>query len=98
MLDAVSWLLVVLALLDWCATMILVSLARRFPEPALQERAATSIILTVGASAVALLGAAHLIGFDFDPVPNFTLFVVALITISVPQLVWTAGYVMGKFR
>jgi hypothetical protein len=97
-LDAFAWLLCLLAVMDWTATVILVSVARRNPSPVLQERAASSVVLTIGATAVALLGAAHLIGFDFDPIPNFAFFVLALITISVPQLVWTAGYFMGKFR
>lgn len=90
--------LVVLAVFDWVATVTLWRAARVIHEIALTERAAASLILTIAATAIGVLSLAYLLGVRLaSPFPTLLL-IVGLVLLSVPQLVWLAAYVRGKFR
>lgn len=94
----VSQILIALAIADWIVTAVLILAARRLREPALSERAAASIVLTLVATLGALLGG-HVLGFiSIPPDLRAGLLVTGFLLVSVPQLVWFAGLLMGKFR
>ena len=97
-LDALSSLLIALAVFDWASTAVIYLAARKLHEPALDERASVSVILSLAATGAACLGAARL-GFLTIP-PGVGIFVLSLILIllSIPQLVWIVGLFTGKFR
>lgn len=97
-LDAISWMLIVMAIADWIATVTLLYAARLVREPALSERATTSVVLSLGASAVAVLGAAHLLRVEIPSAPNLGLLVLGLMALSIPQLIWVVMLAMGRFR
>jgi hypothetical protein len=94
----VSWLLIGLAVMDWVATVILVRAALRLHEPSLEERATTSVLLSIGASGVAMLAGAYLLGVSLPQWLSFLLLVAGLVILSAPQLVWLAAYKLGRFR
>ena len=97
-LDAISWVLILLAFSDWVATVTLLRAARVLNEDALSERASTSVILSIGASGAAVLGGAHLLRIEVPSLPNLGLLVLGLIALSVPQLVWLVLLAAGRFR
>jgi hypothetical protein len=97
-LDAISQLLIALCVLDWVVTGVLVSAALRLPEAALEERAATSVVLSVAATAAAGLGAFRLGLVTFSPEVRLFLIVAVLVLVSVPQFVWLALLFLGRFR
>lgn len=94
----VSWALIGLAVVDWGATVILVRAALRLREPALEERATTSVMLTVGATGAAVLAAGYLAGFKLPDGVSFVFIAGALLILSVPQLVWAVAFLRGAFR
>ena len=96
--SAVSWLLIGLAVIDWLATVILVRAALQLDEPALQERASTSVILSVGASLAAVLAGAFLLGVILADGVAFLFLCAGLVILSAPQLLWVLAYWRGKFR
>lgn len=97
-MNAVAGLLIVFAVIDWIATAVLVSASRRLHEPALTERAVASVILSLSASGIAVLSGAFLAGVVLFPALRLTLLVGALVLLSVPQIVWLAAYLRGRFR
>lgn len=97
-LDELSALLIAIAVADWGITGVMIIASRRYPEPALQERAATSVVLSLIASIAAVLGAGRL---GLLPLPNgmaVVLLGAALLMVSAPQFVWFFGLLMGKFK
>lgn len=97
-LDDTSRLLIALAACDWLATAVIYIAARRLQEPALTERATTSVILSIVGSIAAILGAVRL---GYITLPNGTavgLLAFALILVSAPQFIWLGGLILGKFR
>ncbi len=94
--DVISLALIVLALADWFATMILVRAARSLREPALAERAGTSVVLSIGASGAAILGIAQLLRVQHGAA--LWLLTVGLVALSLPQLIWCIAYFTGRFR
>ena len=94
----VSWLLIGLAVVDWLATRILVNAARRIHEAALEERATTSVLLSVGATGAAVLAGAYLFGFQLPDGVSFLFIAGALLILSIPQLVWAVAFLRGAFR
>ena len=97
-LEGPAMLLIVLALLDGLVTAVLIRAARRQPEPALEERATMSFVLTVAAAFVALLAAAYLRDIDLPQATGTVILFGGLILISVPQLVWFVAYARGAFK
>ena len=97
-LDVISWLLIVLAISDWIATVTLIRAARIVNEDALSERASTSVILSIGATGAAVLGGARLLHIEVPALPNLGLLVLGLVALSVPQLVWLVLLAAGRFR
>ncbi len=93
-----SWLLVVLALIDWAATVTLVRASARSNEPALEERAIAAVILTFAASLIALLALAFILNFDVPSDVGTTMLIGSLLLLSAPQLVWVLAYELGQFR
>ena len=98
MTDAISWLLIFLALADWGASVILVRAALAIRGAALEERATTAVVLTIGATAASVLAIANLTGQRFPDAFVLLLLTAALVALSVPQLVWSGAYLMGRFR
>ena len=96
--DVISWLLILLAILDVAVTAILIRASRRLHEPALDERATVSAVLTFGGLSAAALGAAHLLGFDLPIELSIALFVTVLVVMSAPQLVWYVAFRTGRFE
>mgnify|MGYP001575503927 FL=1 len=98
MIQLAAGVLVVLAVADIFVTRGLVRAARALNEPALTERALASVILTIVASAVAVLAAAFLLGVRI-PVPwNSIILIGGFMLVSVPQIVWWVAYRRGRFR
>jgi hypothetical protein len=91
-------LLILLAILDTIVTVLLVRAAQQVNEPALEERATASIVLTLAAICTAVLAAAYLGDFDLNRTTGTILLFAGLILISVPQLVWFVAYVKGAFK
>lgn len=96
-LDIVSAVLVVLAVLDWAATVVLIAGARRLHEPALTERAIAATILSIAASGVAFLGAARLTDTTLPAGVSTTVLILSLLAVSMPQLLWIGLYWRGRF-
>ena len=97
-LDTLSVVLIALAIGDWCCTAIIYLIAHRLSEPALDERAVTSLILSVIATVGAILGATRL-GFVALPSGGaVVLLSLALVLVSLPQFIWAVGALAGKFR
>lgn len=96
--DIVSWLLILLAAIDVMVTTVLVRASRRLHEPALEERATVSMVLTFGGLSAAALGAAHLIGVDLPVELSIALFLTVLVVMSAPQLVWYVAFRLGRFQ
>jgi hypothetical protein len=94
----VSWLLIGLAIVDWLATGVLVRAALHLREAALEERATTSVMLSIGATGAAVLAAAFLFGFHLPDGVSFLFIAGALVILSVPQLIWAIAYAAGRFR
>lgn len=97
-LDVIAWLLIGLAVVDVGVTSVLVRAARRVREPALQERATISVVLTFGALCAAIMATARIFGIALMPWVTFSLFIAILVLVSLPQLVWYAMYRLGRFR
>lgn len=97
-LDEISRLLIALAACDWLLTAVIYMAARRVREPALTERASTSVILSVIATLAALLGANRLglVVLPTDAAIGLLAFALALV--SAPQFIWVGILAMGKFR
>jgi len=96
--DDVSRLLIVLAGFDWVATAVIYIAAYHYREPALSERASTSVILSAVATIAALLGANRLGLLHIDSGLATVMLAGSLILVSAPQFIWTAGLALGKFR
>jgi hypothetical protein len=89
-------LLIVLAVIDWFVTATLRSVAAVVREPALQERADVSVLLSLAATIVAILAAFYLFEarFPFSGV----LLIASLAALSAPQLIWYVSFRRGRFR
>lgn len=96
--DVISWLLILLAIFDLAVTAILVRASRRLREPALEERATVSAVLTFGGLSAATLGVAHLLGFNLPIELSIALFLTVLIVMSAPQLLWYLAFRLGRFE
>jgi hypothetical protein len=94
----VAWALILLAVGDILISGTAITLARRHPNPALIDRAATSLLETIAATSLAGLSAAFIIGYVLAPGLVSVLFVGALILISVPNYVWFTQWLFGRFR
>lgn len=88
----------VLAVIDVAVTIQLVRASRRIHEPVLTERASVSVMLTLFASAIAMLSGAYLIDVVVPAPITGPIILGALAIISVPQIVWYAAYRTGRFR
>ena len=97
-LDVVATALIMLAAFDWAVTMMLVIAARHVGEPALTERAATSVVLTFGATLGAILGMVVLADVTLPRGFGLSLIALAFAIISVPQVLWLVSWMNGKFR
>ena len=91
-------LLIILAVFDVIVTGVLITAARRLREPALEERATASIVLTLAAVFMAFLAVAYLRDIDLPRSTGTILLFGGLILISVPQLVWFVAYARGAFK
>lgn len=96
--DVAAWALIVLAVIDWFATRELIRSALIVKEPALEERATVSTILTIAATAGAFLAAAYLAHIRLVAIFTSTLLIGALIALSLPQIIWWVAYKVGRFR
>ena len=96
--DLVAVGLILLAFADLGCTWALVKAARRFPEPALRERAVVSLILTGAAMSVAVLSVFYLARIKLPDGVGVVAMVGALALISAPQIVWFLSYETGRFR
>lgn len=97
-LDAISIVLVLLALADWFWTAVLLLAAHYFPEPSLQERAATGVVLSFVATIAAILGLARLHVVTLDGGAVIILLVAGFLAVSLPQWIWGIGLLTGRFR
>jgi len=97
-LDDASRLLIALSAMDWVLTAMIYLAARRVAEPALTERATASIILSIVASIAAVLGASRLGVFHVDNGTAVGLLVIALVLVSLPQVIWSLSLATGRFR
>lgn len=98
MTDVVAVLLVILAILDWGATVTLVRGALSVHEPALDERATASVILTIGATMAAILAVIVLLDLDAGDGIWLLLLTIGLGALSLPQVVWVVAYWRGQFQ
>jgi hypothetical protein len=96
MLYALAWLLIVLAVADLAITVFLVT--RNVKEPAYQERATVSVILTFAAVLWAILGAAYLLDISLVSPTGTALLFGGLLLISAPQVIWFVAYWRGVFK
>ena len=87
----------VLAVIDVAVTIELVRASRRVREPVLAERAGVSVMLTLFATAVALLSVAYLVDISVPSSISGPITLGALAVLSVPQLVWYLAYRTGRF-
>lgn len=90
--------LIVLAFADWFWTAVLLLAAHYFPEAALQERAATGVVLSFIATIAAVLGLARLGVVELAGGVGIVLLVVGFLAVSLPQWIWGIGLVTGRFR
>ena len=90
--------LVVLAVVDWIATVILVRGAIADRVTPLEERATAAVILSLGASGGAFLSVAYLFGWVLPDGFNLIFLAAGFLALSIPQLIWGFGYWMGRFR
>ena len=96
--DALAFLLFLLPVPGWVATVILCTAAWRKPRiAALTERAATAVILSIGATLIAFLGSAHLARRTVDPDMALGALAIACVLVSVPSMLWLAHYIRGDF-
>lgn len=92
-----SALLILLAIADWTATVVLVRGALRLKYVALQERAGVAVMLSLMALGLACLGAARLLHAAVSPDVTTGIIIAVFLGISVPQLVWLVAYLRGRF-
>ncbi len=97
-LDNASRLLIALAAVDWILTGVIYINARRYVEPALTERAVTSVILSTIATIAAVLGAVRLGFLSLDNDVALGLLALSLILVSAPQVIWSISLAAGRFR
>ena len=90
--------LIALAAADIAVTIVLVRAARRLAEPALEERATVAVILTFIAGLWAIVALAYLASVPLDVGLSTLLLVLVSALVSLPQLIWFAGYWAGRFR
>jgi hypothetical protein len=93
-----SWVLILLALVDWISTIVLIRAAHQLDEPSLNERAVAATVLTVAATLVAVLALAFIVSFDFPDGVGTAILVAGLLLVSTPQVVWVIAYRRGQFR
>lgn len=93
-----SYLLILLAVVDWIATVVLLRASRRVREPALDERVVASTILSFAATCIAILAVAFILEFDLPDGSGTAILVAAVLLMSLPQLVWFVAYRLGRFR
>lgn len=94
----VAWILIALAVGDIVITLVAIWVARRVNEPAMTDRAATSLLETIVASSLAFLSAAFVAGIVLAPVLVSILFIGALLLVSLPNYVWIVSWLVGRFR
>ena len=97
-IDDAARLLIVLACCDWVLTGVIYKAARSVDEPALTERATTSVILSFVATLAAILAAARLGVLELGSGVGLVLLIVAFVFVSAPQFIWAIGLVTGRFR
>lgn len=93
-----SRLLVALAVADWTSVAVIVYYARQHRNNVLTERAIVAIILTVVGSIAALLGLGRLGIAPINGEVALTLLSVALVLVSLPQIIWALSLLTGRFR
>lgn len=96
-LDAISWGLIALWVVDLLVTALMVVIARHVREPAFTDRAQTSILLTIGAAGPAILAAAQLSRAELPGGPTFILLVAPFVLMSLPQPIWLVSWLVGRF-
>lgn len=97
-LDVLAAALFLAPIPGWTATVILVAAALRPPRiAALTERAITSVVLSLAATAAAVLGFARLSRTPVDR--DLVLLALAFVcfAVSIPAVVWLARFVRGDF-
>jgi len=90
--------LILLAIGDIAVSLAMVRIALRMKEPALEERATASVILTFVAVIVAMLSAIYLLDMSVPSLVGTGLLGLALLLVSLPQFVWAVAYWLGTFR
>lgn len=93
-----SGILIILAVIDWIATVILARAALRLREPALQERATASAIMTLAATSIGVLSGAYILNIELSDGLGTAILVGALLLFSLPQVIWMIAYELGRFR
>lgn len=97
-LDVVAALLFVAPVPGWAVTLILVAAARQRPRiGALTERAAGSVVLSIAATLVAILGGARLGRVPIDRDVFLGVIVAVFALVSVPQFIWLQRFLSGGF-
>lgn len=91
-----SVLLIALVIVDWASTIVLIRGALRLKYVALEERAGVATMLSVMASAVAVLGLLYLLHFS-APALSALVIIGVFLGISLPQVVWGIAYLRGRF-
>lgn len=97
-IDVLSITLIALAVIGWSVTIILVRAALRLRWPALQDRAAVSLILTGLRTGLGIFALAHFLDHDV-PAPIVSLFIIVIfLTLGVIDIIWLAAYLTGRFN
>lgn len=90
--------LVLLSIGDIAITLLLVRVARQEDNPALEERATASVILTFVAALVAILATVYLLDVTLPTLVGTGILSLALLMVSLPQFIWALAYYRGTFR
>lgn len=97
-IDAIAFLLFLLPVPGWVATLILLAAAMRKPRiAALTERAVAAVVLSGAASLVAFLGSARLARRPVDPDEAVIILAIVCLAISIPSLIWLVRFLRGDF-
>jgi hypothetical protein len=95
--DALAFLLVVLAVIDWISAVILVRGALICGWPALSDRAISASITATFATIVAVLALTRTGMIEFPPGVGFALLAIGCVIVSISSLVWLVRYWRGDF-
>lgn len=98
LIDGIAFLLFLLPVPGWSATLILLAAALRKPRiPALSERALAAVILSGAASLAAYLGSLRLTRTTVDPDIAVIILATICLAVSIPSLIWLVRFLRGDF-